>query len=111
MIINKIKEEMESLEELEFKSLNDKQKQYIRKNFNTYINFEYVKDDYSSIIFICTEGTFRNMEYFLGFEYENECIEYKLSMDNKVIVSYFESDRVENLYASLSNLEESEETV
>jgi hypothetical protein len=105
MIIDKIKAEVESLEELEFKELNGEQKQYLRNNFNAYVNFKYAQDDYyDNIIFICSKETFKSLEHYLGFEYERESIEYKIEINNKVIVSYSESERVENLIVNLESL-------
>jgi hypothetical protein len=109
MTISRIKGEMEYLSELGFCKLNGEQKQHLRNNFNSHVNFEYAEGYNDDIIFICSEDAFNKMEYYLGFEYERECMEYKFFIDNKIIVSYSGSERVENLIEALNELEENED--
>jgi hypothetical protein len=49
------------------------------------------------------------MEYYIGLEYERDEIEYKIELNNKVIVSYCGGERVEGLIEKLRELEESVE--
>lgn len=106
MVINQIKEELENLEELEFKEINERQKKMLNEQYNFYTTkFKYAEDDYGNVVFICTKNIFKNMEYYLGLEFERDQIEYKFSINKNVIVSYSGSERVEKLLEQLQELE------
>lgn len=110
MIIGTLKEELELLETLEFKKVNAAQKQMLKNDYNFYTaGLEYAEDDWGNVIFICSNDTLRNMEYYLGLEYDKDYIEYKMSNNRKTIVSYSGSERAEKLLGKLreNEIEES----
>jgi hypothetical protein len=107
MIIEQIKDELETLETIDFKELSQDQKKMLRDKYNFFTTgFQYGVDDWGNVKFICSNDTFRNMEYYLGLEYERDEIEYKLEFNNKIIVSYEGSERVENFLEQLQGMEE-----
>ncbi len=106
MLLNQIKDEIETLEGLEFKKVSKEQREMLKDkhNFRT-MGFEYAEDDWGNVVFLLARDTFRNMEYYLGLEYDRELIEFKIEFNNSVIVSYSGSDRAENLLVQLDKVE------
>lgn len=105
-ILNELKGIVSSLEELEFKEVNSKQIEAINKNYNCYISdLQYSENEWGDVIFICGAGSFRKMEYYMGLEYEEECIEYELYFGNMIVVSYNDSDRASEILEILSEHE------
>lgn len=105
-ILNNLKDIVSSLEELEFKEVNSEQIEAINENYNCYIgDLQYSENEWGDVIFICSTGSFRKMEYYMGLEYEEECIEYELYFGNMIVVSYSGSERATEILEILSEHE------
>jgi hypothetical protein len=99
---------MNVFEELDGKKkINAAQKTMLREQYNLYSGgFAYVVDEWGGLIIECNDDTFKNIEYYLGFEYERENQEVLIKANQKVIVSYSGGERIEKLVSQLEALEE-----
>ena len=105
MDLELIKELIDVVEKGDLKKLNAEQKDYIRKNFNTYINFEYTED--ANCILKMSNSDYKSFNYYLGMEYEKDYILTVISDSNYTIVEYdTDCDRLRDIFESLEELEE-----
>jgi hypothetical protein len=89
------------------KKVNAAQKVMLKDKYNLYTTgFNYKVDEWASLIIECNDDTFKNLEYYLGLEYERTNQEVLIRAENKVIVSYNGSERIDALIAQLEELEE-----
>lgn len=106
-ILNELKGVVSSLEELEFKEVNSEQIAAINENYNCYISdLQYSENEWGDVIFICSTGSFKKMQYYMGLEYEDEYIEYELYFGNMIVVSYSGSDRASEVLEVLRKHED-----
>jgi hypothetical protein len=88
------------------KKLNAAQKEMLTKKFNYYSGgFNYASDEWGSLIIECNDDTFRNLEHYLGLEYERSNQEVLIRTSTKVIVSYESSERITEILKQLEALE------
>ena len=107
-IQNEMLEQIEVINDIlksDFKEINERQQEKIKKNFNCYISFNYLED--GGYIFLMSEDSFKDFEYYIGMEYEKEYIESKVVANEIVMVIYsYDSSRTKELIEDLRKLEE-----
>jgi hypothetical protein len=100
---------LDIIEELESnrRKINPAQKKMLKEKYN-YITggFDYAVDNWGGLIIECDDSTFRNIEYYLGFEYERDNQELFIKSVNKILVLYAGGKRVDKLVSQLEELEE-----
>jgi hypothetical protein len=96
----------ELIDSLSLEELTQEQRQILRDNYNTYINFECGFDTEDSIVFKMKKRSFGHFEYYLGMEYEKEDIIYKIETGDEIVVAYNNgNDRVTGIIERLGLLQ------
>jgi hypothetical protein len=94
--INATIETLETIKDLEFKELNAAQKDWIRsKNMSASgIKYAINKED-DSLVILCSESTFKSLEYYGALEYAKSSIVLFVKVDNDILVEYVnDCDRI-----------------
>lgn len=100
-------ETLQEISSLEFKDLNDDQKQWIRsKNMRAYGIKYAIKEDDDSLVILCSKSTFGSLEYYGALEYAKESIVLFVQVDNDIIVEY--SNDCDRISGFIENLRERE---
>lgn len=103
-VYEKFGEATEAIEEL-FESMSEMTEEqekrvkgyYDRRGIPHNLKFGYLEDD-DIVLFSIGDSSLSSWEYYSGFEYEKDKIEFKFQLSGYIIIGYSESSRAKELY-------------
>ena len=95
-----------AIENKEVKTLSRQQEKYLKDRYNSFVKFEYFEDDMGNYVVSMTNEAYKSFKYYLGMEYEYDCILEQLYYENDVIIVYdYDCKRLSNIIKELEEIE------